>query len=343
EKGMDRPRSFLEKCLPDEDERSFMRAIHEKPDDPAARLIYADWLEERGDPRAEFLRVQQALKSRQSDQELLSRLEVLRSTLLPEWLSMIGDTLARFAPLQEEVYRSDRDRGWEPFLKVTSNLGLLDVHYHGDLQNGWGVERVLDFLKSREVAPVLHSLLLDGHEDRSRSNGTLDIDLDCWLAKDLEFPNLESLATEQGSGVIIGFYEEEGRIARLLQRCPALRRLTIPSAPNADFFKLGDHPLEHLNVAAGYDCQNFMVNLAQASCFPNLKQLAFTDYIEDYMDDFAQRCTPFDHYREFFQSPIQERLDTITLREVMLSRQQVDALLSIRSSGVSITRHAQTP
>jgi len=37
---------------------SFLRAIVDQPDDEALRLIYADWLEDRGDPRAEFLRLE---------------------------------------------------------------------------------------------------------------------------------------------------------------------------------------------------------------------------------------------------------------------------------------------
>jgi uncharacterized protein (TIGR02996 family) len=39
------------------EERAFLLAILERPDDDAPKLIYADWLEERGDPRAEFLRL----------------------------------------------------------------------------------------------------------------------------------------------------------------------------------------------------------------------------------------------------------------------------------------------
>src|ERR1700694_4004760 len=40
---------------------AFVQAIIDRPDDDAPRLIYADWLEERGDPRGEFIRVQCAL------------------------------------------------------------------------------------------------------------------------------------------------------------------------------------------------------------------------------------------------------------------------------------------
>src|SRR5947209_17245936 len=41
------------------DRAAFLRAIDESPDDNLPRLIYADWLEEHGEPeRAEFIRVQ---------------------------------------------------------------------------------------------------------------------------------------------------------------------------------------------------------------------------------------------------------------------------------------------
>jgi uncharacterized protein (TIGR02996 family) len=36
----------------------FLRAILDEPDDDVHRLVYADWLEERGDPRGEFIRAQ---------------------------------------------------------------------------------------------------------------------------------------------------------------------------------------------------------------------------------------------------------------------------------------------
>jgi uncharacterized protein (TIGR02996 family) len=36
----------------------FLQTIILTPDDNAARLVYADWLEERGDPRGEFIRLQ---------------------------------------------------------------------------------------------------------------------------------------------------------------------------------------------------------------------------------------------------------------------------------------------
>lgn len=38
-------------------ERAFLTAILERPDDDATKLVYADWLEEQGDPRGEYLRL----------------------------------------------------------------------------------------------------------------------------------------------------------------------------------------------------------------------------------------------------------------------------------------------
>jgi uncharacterized protein (TIGR02996 family) len=42
-------------------EEDFLEAIRAAPDDDGPRLVYADWLDERGDPRGEFIRLQIAL------------------------------------------------------------------------------------------------------------------------------------------------------------------------------------------------------------------------------------------------------------------------------------------
>ncbi len=47
----------------------FLEAICENPDDDVPRLVYADWLEERGDPRGEFIRIQCVLANMPDDDE----------------------------------------------------------------------------------------------------------------------------------------------------------------------------------------------------------------------------------------------------------------------------------
>lgn len=41
-----------------EDDIAFQRAILANPTDMTLKLVYADWLQERDDPRAEFVRLQ---------------------------------------------------------------------------------------------------------------------------------------------------------------------------------------------------------------------------------------------------------------------------------------------
>lgn len=70
---------------------AFLSAILEYPDDDAPRLIYADWLEEHGEPaRAEFIRAQCLRASGGSDlrrsPELLAREQELLSLHADEWL-----------------------------------------------------------------------------------------------------------------------------------------------------------------------------------------------------------------------------------------------------------------
>jgi uncharacterized protein (TIGR02996 family) len=50
------------------DEQAFLAAIRDAPDDTTARLVYADWLEERGHPGAGYLRAEVALAQATPDE-----------------------------------------------------------------------------------------------------------------------------------------------------------------------------------------------------------------------------------------------------------------------------------
>jgi uncharacterized protein (TIGR02996 family) len=328
-RAVEHAETFFAAEIPNPDERDLVRKIIVDPDDVSSQQIYADWLEDRSDLRAEFLRGELAIKAGKSTKQLLSKQAKMRGKLPPGWLSLIGDTLPRFAELKEKVYRSDRDRGWKPFLKVESVLGLLDINYHADLMCEHFSE-LLALLATREVAPVLNSLKFDGHEDRGRANGTMPFQLDEWLQSVTEFTNLTSIVMEQGSGVIVGFYDEAGSLARLIEKCPKLLRLTTPSAPNKEFFDGEPHPLRHLDVAVGYDHQDFLLHLTQSSRFPELKVLEIWDYAEDYMDDFAQRCIPFAHWQALLQSPSLQDVKSVTLYSVNLSPTEISSLRRLR-------------
>jgi uncharacterized protein (TIGR02996 family) len=65
-------------------EEHFIQAILAASEDDAPRLMYADWLEERGDPRAEFIRVQCALAHMASSDPRRAELKARERGLLTE-------------------------------------------------------------------------------------------------------------------------------------------------------------------------------------------------------------------------------------------------------------------
>lgn len=83
------------------DEATFLQAMQERPDDTALRLVFADWLDERGDPRGEFLRLLHTLTQTvevPQRKELESRLRKLMASGIqpvgPFLINSIGMTFA---------------------------------------------------------------------------------------------------------------------------------------------------------------------------------------------------------------------------------------------------------
>ncbi|GIW82005.1 MAG: hypothetical protein KatS3mg105_3812 [Gemmatales bacterium] len=75
-------------------EYGLLQAIIEDPDDDMPRLIYADWLEERGDARGEFIRVQCSLARLSGDDPEISSLRQREQELHDEY----ADTWRRRLP-----------------------------------------------------------------------------------------------------------------------------------------------------------------------------------------------------------------------------------------------------
>jgi len=86
----------MKRDMMSQDDQDFIRGIHESPNDDTARLIYADWLEDRGDSRAEYLRLECEIASLEKDdalfKELLPRITTLRKNVDVRWLAAIGRT-----------------------------------------------------------------------------------------------------------------------------------------------------------------------------------------------------------------------------------------------------------
>jgi uncharacterized protein (TIGR02996 family) len=117
-------------------EAEFLEAIRAHPDDEAARQVYADWLEEQGDPRAEWVRVSRGVPTfRALISDIHGNLEALQAVLdeinalkVTE-IYCLGDTIG-YGPNPRECL----DR-------VTScQLVLMGNHEQGVMfdPTGWG-------------------------------------------------------------------------------------------------------------------------------------------------------------------------------------------------------------
>jgi uncharacterized protein (TIGR02996 family) len=75
-----------------DEDRAFLRGILTNPAELTGWLAYADWLDDRGDPRSEFVRLQVRLSDpalTQTDRfGVIGRLEDIRSNLDPDWLAV---------------------------------------------------------------------------------------------------------------------------------------------------------------------------------------------------------------------------------------------------------------
>src|SRR5262245_40607581 len=101
-----------------DDEAAFLIALLDKPERDCHRAVYADWLEERGDTRAGFVRLLLAVRvmpTASSELEAAQRrLRELRAQLPLAWLRAV-EPLARLGPLslrtQSAVRRAEHWHG----------------------------------------------------------------------------------------------------------------------------------------------------------------------------------------------------------------------------------------
>ncbi len=99
---------------------SFLQEIIAAPDDDGPRLVYADWLEERGDPRAEFIRVQcEEARLGDSDrrEELRRRVRQLLRKHATGWTAELGAKGA-------EIRGPDYHRGFVESAKMSIRFCL---------------------------------------------------------------------------------------------------------------------------------------------------------------------------------------------------------------------------
>lgn len=100
------------------DEIPFLNALFHSPKDEVPRLIYADWLEERGDARSEFLRLEVDLshpRGKRKRRNLESKMRKQSQTIDSWWTALITNIRYKHPDVVQE------------FCWLDNGAGLLDV------------------------------------------------------------------------------------------------------------------------------------------------------------------------------------------------------------------------
>lgn len=231
---------------------------------------------------------------------------------------------------------------------TTSEDGTFNLSYytiwHNDYADGLKGLPLFSFVMQQPYCDKLKQLIITAEDEGV--NGTQNWDLDPIVASENDLPNLHTLQfpmnTDENHNRIIAtyndFYDENGGIGLLLNKTPNLKKLAITPAPNETFFNRENHPLEVLSIQSGYSHQSFISNLANATCFPHLKELYFRDYTERYMEDYKAQTTPAADFFALLKSENHPQLKKIVLIDTIVNADQQNELLAIaKDKGIELT------
>jgi uncharacterized protein (TIGR02996 family) len=203
----------------------FLREILASPDDDAPRLIYADWLEERGDPRGEFIRVQCELArldtDGRTDEGRLRALRVRESELL-QFKFLWGESIWR------KVNDFEFRRGFiekvivnvEDFLRHAEALfagaPIIDIEFRG-----WLGPEISGFAR---VQQLLRLRRLDLSETQLQDAGTRIIVASPYMRNVSDFRLAYNGITADGVRALV-----------TLSWLPSLQHLDLQDNPIADY------------------------------------------------------------------------------------------------------------
>jgi hypothetical protein len=149
----------------------------------------------------------------------------------------------------------------------------LHVQYDGEV---WEDAFEIALTAIAKAAPDIVSLKFDGPDEGA--NGLRTHDFAALLATKATFPNLLELLIRPTDVANHNFVDvEENQLPALIARCPNLESLTIPHAPEPEFFNIKLNNLQCLRVGMGWQLYDFINSLAKSSNLPNLTVLDFSD------------------------------------------------------------------
>jgi uncharacterized protein (TIGR02996 family) len=167
---------------------SFLRTIRERPEDDGPRLVYADWLEEQGDPRGEFIRIQCELARLPPWDPRRPALEEREADLLAvhdcEWLgqplSPIIDWTFRRGFVERFTVTRLRPAGWLDTVRESVRPSVAFALAHPQQLGGESMRDLTDVAHLEELGGIDWLEPVPREEDRS-------------LATLLQSPRLQNL------------------------------------------------------------------------------------------------------------------------------------------------------
>lgn len=146
----------------------FEQAIFGNPDDASTFAVYADWLQEQGDPRGEFIQLQLALEDRRQSKADRDALQCREEELLAEhafeWLGSLASLMLK---RDEATSRIEKRTGFNFWL----NRGWL-----GSIRTQRLYPRVAQRLLEAPEARLLHTLIIGENGDEAcRSLETVNL------------------------------------------------------------------------------------------------------------------------------------------------------------------------
>jgi uncharacterized protein (TIGR02996 family) len=210
-------------------EQAFLQAIIAKPDDDALRLIFADWLDERGDPRAPFIRIQCQLARLSHDDPHEAALRAEEGRLSRPAI----DAFVRSVPETLRPYYTAYTQGG-PVLYQRGLLASVWVEPPDTLEHF--IHHAQELFQFAPIQNVRVQSMLEDWGDQHRSPSFAPTPLE----KVRDFLQVPSLAHVRDLEMHCPF-EDIDAVGRLLAECPYLGKLARLFL-NRDF--LCGHPFQ---------------------------------------------------------------------------------------------------
>lgn len=216
-------------------------------------------------------------------------------------------------------------------LGVSDLGGVLAVDYYG---SGYaGFPEAIAAIGEPGVAEHVAVLRIDGPDEGA--NGLRDLDFASLIEAAPRFERLRELdIVPSDPGAHNQTVVADDQLPRLIAHMPALRRLTLPQAPEPAFFDLDLPELRSIRTGSDHRTRGFIAALADAARLPALGFVDFGDSLAPFMELEEQppewSATSFEEYQRLFGAPVMERMWGLRLRNTRLTEQQYRALQAMR-------------